>query len=106
MNKRESLDFLQSCIDRINVATDEEIAVFQESYALNCIEFVESLDFQFIPPTDSDSCLYEKNEVREITILENECVIEKNKVQWKYNNNIKGPDKINEQSEENLPCAA
>lgn len=104
MNKKESLAFLQSCIDRINVATDEEIAVLQESYELNCIEFIESSDFQFIPPTDSTSSLYEKNEVREMTIFENECVVERNKVQWKYN--VEGTITFNEQGDDNLPYAA
>lgn len=104
MDKRESLAFLQSCIDRINVATDEEIAMLQKSYALNCIEFLESSDFQFIPPTDSDSCLYEKNEVIKMKISEIECIVEKNKVQWNYN--IEGSVTVNEQSDESLPYAA
>lgn len=104
MNKRESIAFLQSCIDRINVATDEEIAMLQESYALNCSEFMESLEFQFIPPTDNDSCLYEKNDVIKIKISEKECVEEKNKMQWNYN--IEGFITTNEQSDDNLPYAA
>lgn len=102
MDKKESLAFLQSCIDRISAISDEEIAILQELYALNCVESMENLDFKIIPPTDS--CLYDKNEVIEIKISETECVVEKNKEQWVYN--IKGSITTNEQSDENLPYAA
>lgn len=104
MDKKESLAFLQSCIDRINAISDEEIAVLQELYALNCAESMGNSDFKIIPPMDIDSCLYDKNEVIEIKISETECVVEKNKEQWVYN--IKGSITTNEQSDENLPYAA
>ena len=36
MNKKESLAFLQSCIDKTNAATDEEIISLQKAYEKNC----------------------------------------------------------------------
>ena len=42
MDKKESLAFLQSCIEQINAATDEEIVALQELYDLHCVESLEN----------------------------------------------------------------
>lgn len=104
MNKKESLAFLQSCIDSINAATTEEIAWFQESYALNCADFTISSIFEFIPPVDIVGCLYEANEVMHMKISDAECVVDILENQWNYN--LRGTCANNEQSDENLPYAA
>ena len=36
MNKEESLSFLQSCIDKVNCATEQDINLFQKNYGLKC----------------------------------------------------------------------
>lgn len=36
MNKQESIDFLQKCIDKVETATDEEIKMFENAYKMHC----------------------------------------------------------------------
>ena len=104
MNKKESLAFLQSCIDAINDATDEDIALFQESYTINCVQSIISSDFEFVPPVEVVDCLYETNEVMTLKILEEECVRVSNNVQWNYS--LDGIIANNDQSDDHIPCAA
>ena len=46
MDKNESLAFLQSCIDSINVATLDEIALLQKAYEINCVAPIVFSDFE------------------------------------------------------------
>ena len=52
MNKRDSLNFLQSCIDRIANASEEDIEMFQMKYGMYCMEPLTSSEFELILPTD------------------------------------------------------
>lgn len=54
MNKDKSLTFLQSCINSINIASEEEIALLKEKYNADCVLHLESSDFKFIPSTESE----------------------------------------------------
>ncbi len=63
MNKKESLAFLQSCIDSIDVASDEEIALLEEAYETNCVMPIENSVFEFISPMDIGGCLFETSGV-------------------------------------------
>ena len=38
MNKKDSLKFLQSCIDRIDNASEEDIEMFRKKYDIHCME--------------------------------------------------------------------
>lgn len=55
MNKEYSLDILQSCIDRIINAPEEDVEMFREKYNMHCREPLTSSKFQFIPPADLES---------------------------------------------------
>lgn len=104
MNKNESLAFLQSCIDNINAASCEEIAMFQESYALNCTDSIVSSIFEFIPPMETIEYLYETSEIKHMKISNDESGVDVLENQWNYN--IRGNSTNNEQSNESLPYAA
>jgi hypothetical protein len=102
MDKKESLAFLQSCIDSIDAASDEEIVLLQEAYTANCILPLENSAFEFIPPTDKDGCLVETSE--EMKIPDLECNLDVPKEQWNYN--MQGVSTNNQQSDESFPYAA
>lgn len=55
MNKKDSLNFLQSCIDRITNASEEDIEMFRMKYDMHCMESLASSEFEFISPTDLES---------------------------------------------------
>ena len=55
MNKEYSLDVLQSCIDRIINAPEEDVEMFRTKYNMHCREPLTSSEFEFIPPTDLES---------------------------------------------------
>lgn len=38
MDKKDSLKFLQSCIDRIDNASEEDIEMFRKKYDIHCTE--------------------------------------------------------------------
>lgn len=73
MNKKKSLDFLQSCIDRVQAASDEEIKRYREAYISNCIEQNFSSAFEFISPMDDDGYLYETNDIRQMKFSNSDC---------------------------------
>lgn len=52
MNKKDSLNFLQSCIDRIANASEEDIEMFRMKYDMHCMEPMISSEFEFISPGD------------------------------------------------------
>ena len=56
MNKKDSLNFLQSCIDKIANASEEDIEMFRMKYNIHCREPLTSSEFEFISPTDQNQC--------------------------------------------------
>jgi hypothetical protein len=45
MSKEESLSFLQSCIDKVNLATEQDIQFYKEMYNKDCaIPIIDVLD--------------------------------------------------------------
>lgn len=68
MNKQDSLKFLQSCIDRIANASDEDVEMFQMKYDTHCIEpekkfctnMTKSFDLFSCPFCGSDQCKIDK----------------------------------------------
>ena len=52
MNKEESLSFLQSCIDKVNLATAQDIQFYREMYNKDCAMPMKSSEFEFVFPTD------------------------------------------------------
>lgn len=54
MNKKDSLKFLQSCIDMIESASEEDVQMFQKKYERHCIEPKTFPEFELIPPVDLD----------------------------------------------------
>lgn len=52
MNKRDNLNFLQSYIDRIANASEEDIEMFRMKYDMHCMEPKTSSECEFILPTE------------------------------------------------------
>lgn len=104
MDKNESLAFLQSCIDSINVATLDEIALLQKAYEINCVAPIVSSDFEFVHPSDLSTYLYERTKVVNMKISKTDCIMNVNEISWNYN--LEGISANNEQSNENLSYAA
>ena len=52
MSKNDSLNFLQSCIDMIANAPEEDIEMFRIKYNMHCMEPMISSEFEFISPGD------------------------------------------------------
>lgn len=52
MNKEESLSFLQSCIDKVNIATAQDIQFYREVYNKDCTMSMNASEFEFVFPTD------------------------------------------------------
>ena len=104
MDKNESLAFLQSCIDSINVATLDEIALLQKAYEINCVAPIVSSDFEFVHPCDLSTYLYQRTKVVNMKISKTDCIMNVNEISWNYN--LEGISANNEQSNENLSYAA
>ena len=80
MNKKDSLNFLQSCIDRIANASEEEIEMFRMKYDMHCMEPLTSSEFEFIPPTDLESLQTESVGEIKLKISESSMFDTRNKV--------------------------
>ena len=52
MNKEESLAFLQSCMEKINTASEQDIQFFKDVYQKDCVLLMSSSDFKFVFPTN------------------------------------------------------
>jgi hypothetical protein len=52
MNKKDSLEFLQNCADKIVNASEKDIKMFQIQYDIHCAKPLTSSEFEFIPPTE------------------------------------------------------
>ena len=84
MNKKDSLNFLQSCIDRIANASEEEIEMFRMKYDMHCMEPLTSSEFEFIPPTDLESLQTESVGEIKLKISESSKFDPRNKVKMDY----------------------
>ena len=52
MNKKDSLEFLQNCADKIVNASEKDIKMFQIQYDIHCTKPLTSSEFEFVPPTE------------------------------------------------------
>ena len=52
MKKKDSLKFLQSCIDKISNASEEDIEMLRMKYDMYCMKPLISSEFEFIPPIE------------------------------------------------------
>lgn len=53
MNRQESLDFLQSCIDRVNSATEKECEQYRQMYEIETSRLLDPSEFELISsPSD------------------------------------------------------
>ncbi len=85
MDKNESLAFLQSCIDMVNTASDEDVRVFQEIYAKTCGVPLISSECEFVPPVNPDDFCFEMAERFETTISDAELKENTKKIPLNYN---------------------
>lgn len=51
MDKKNSLEFLQKCADKIVNASAKDIKMFRMQYDIHCKKPLTSSEFEFIPPT-------------------------------------------------------
>lgn len=52
MDRKESLKFLQECIDKIDSATPQDIQFYRKMYEVHCDSQRNNSDFEFIPPVN------------------------------------------------------
>ena len=104
MDKKDSLNFLQGCIDRIANATEKDIEMFRMKYDIHCMEPLASSEFKFISPTDLESLQAENVEEIKLTISENYRLESKDKVRMHYF--LGGFDVKNSQGNDNAAFAA
>lgn len=104
MNKKDSLNFLQNCIDRIANASEEDIEMFRMKYDMHCREPLTSSEFEFISPTDLESMQAESVEEIKLTIPESSMLGIRNKVKMDYY--FVGLNTKNSQENDNAAFAA
>ena len=102
-NKEESLSFLQSCIDKVNLATAQDIQFYREMYNKDCAMPMKSSEFEFVFPTDDFAYKYEINTVFELESDSHE-ITKTNEHKIEYN--LLGIDLNIQQDSDNLPYAA
>lgn len=51
MNKKDSLAFLDECLNKLNNATKKEIANYKTVYEQNCSNYLNSDSFEFCAPS-------------------------------------------------------
>ena len=86
MNKEESLTFLQSCMEKVKMASEQDIQFYREVYRLDCVSPTETSDFEFVLPA--------------IDLVSNRTP----KMQLNYS--FLGTNLLNQQNNDNLPYAA
>ena len=55
MNKKNSLEFLQKCADKIVNSSAKDIKMFRMHYDMHCANPLTSSEFEFIPPTEKQN---------------------------------------------------
>ena len=103
MNKEECLSFLQSCIDKVNLATAQDIQFYREVYDKDCTMSMNASEFQFVFPTDDFAYKYEINSVFELESNSHE-IAKTNEQKMEYN--FLGINSNIQQDNDNLPYAA
>lgn len=103
MNKEESLSFLQSCIEKVNLATEQDVKFFQKVYEKDCVTPVVSPGFEFVFPTSDFECQYEIKDIYNL-ITSSEDYRSSTKKEISYN--FLGVELINQQNSDNLPYAS
>lgn len=103
MNKEESLSFLQSCIDKVNLATAQDIQFYREVYDKDCTMSMNASGFEFVFPTNGFAYKYEINSVFELESNSHE-ITKTNEQKIEYN--FLGVNLNIQQDNDNLPYAA
>ena len=91
MNKEKSLTFLQSCIEKVKKATEQDIQFYKEVYDKEYVLSNKNSEFEFVFPADNK---YEINDEFELDICN----------QMEYNFLETGS--FNQDTSANLPYAA
>ncbi len=98
MNKQESLTFLQSCIEKVKNATEQDIQFYKEVYSKECIPTEKTSEFEFVFPANDIKYEYEF----ELDMCNQD--IRNDKKQMEYN--FLGTGSFNQDISANLPYAA
>lgn len=101
MSKQESLNFLQSCIEKVKNATDCDIQFYKDVYKKDCTFASEISDFEFVFPIAECGVKYEIKDTFEVAICEQN-IKESEKKQYSF----LGINSVNQQNNDNLPYAA
>lgn len=99
MNKEKSLTFLQSCIEKVKKATEQDIQFYKEVYDKEYVLSNKNSEFEFVFPANDK---YEINDEFELDICNQG--IRDNKNQMEYNFLETGS--FNQDASANLPYAA
>lgn len=99
MNKEKSLTFLQSCIEKVKKATEQDIQFYKAVYDRECAPSDKNSEFEFVFPANDK---YEINDKFELDICNQG--IKNDKSQMKYN--FLGTVSFNQDISANLPYAA
>lgn len=84
MDKKASLAFLQSCIDMVESASEQDIVILQRAYDANCLLPLVSSEFEFIPPITEKDYIIDATEKMNIVFNDQELMKSQNKVQVSY----------------------
>ena len=84
MNKKDSLNFLQSCIDRIANASEEDIERYRMKYDMHCMKLMITYKLEYISPTDLESQKEESVEEIKMTISESSMLGTRSKIKMDY----------------------
>ena len=99
MNKEKSLSFLQSCIEKVKKATEQDIRFYKEVYDREYVLSDKNSEFEFVFPADDK---YEINDEFELDICNQG--IRNAKKQMEYN--FLQTSSFNQDISANLPYAA
>lgn len=99
MNKKDSLAFLDECLEKLDSATDKDIAKYKAVYKKNCSNYLLSDDFVFCAPKVHSS-VYETDYLKYATI-ETDYIAEMKK----KTNNFFEKEQVNS-ADNSFACAA
>ena len=103
MNKEESLAFLQSCMEKLNTASEQDIQFFKDVYQKDCVLPTASSDFEFVFPTNDLQCNYVISNEFDLDICS---FRDKQVIKKHFEYSFLGENLLNQQSNDNLPFAA
>lgn len=103
MNKEESLTFLQSCMEKVKMASEQDIQFYREVYRLDCVSPTENSNFEFVFPAIDLQCNYEINDEYDFDA----CALVSNRTpKMQLNYSFLGTNLLNQQNNDNLLYAA